>query len=520
MALETTWIVIHDLVSFLSAGTLFAFGALILGQAWHKKLNWVIAIWLILTGIGLLQSLVTAMHVRADLLTAGRAQLTLSTYAVLPSMAYACLMVAMLEYAKPWTVKIRKYVQRCMLSLLGVNILNGLFGIQYEIAGNPIVAFNAVNGYPEPITFTWNSILMAIVTPLAALVVCAIVFLGTAKIHKLVKIGIGINTLWLFLYTVPQGGDFVASLTVFSISLVCVGVFQDTLFYPLVGINDQLEVQQKELEASYAETEKLVQARTAELAIQVQRNEELTAQLDYSLGQEVRLGWMKSSIIKMVADEFETPLETIDAQAPALAATLQDLSLAEREEKTLAIRESIRTITDLLDEVVEVERAQPLLAPSYEAYAADTLLQALNAALATAVARPAVQYSVEKSSAFVANTITVPVDYLSQILATLLNKLSGISAPVEICLHASDNKMLHVSLTSSEIAAPLGKHSQLLELVIRANESRALSGLTLGVYLINRHINALDGDITLTSSADGRQGVLNLYIPLRSPAMA
>ncbi len=502
--------IIHDVIAIFGMGSLMAFSMMVLWQSPWKRLNQLVFIWMLATSLGLVHAYIVAWHARNGLIYNGLDRLFLAGYTITPSLAYSAISLVIIEVAKLWTSKTRRIVGVLILLVSIANIVNGVF---FASNAGADVTFNMINGYPV-ITgdIAVSQALIGVYTFGIALLNAYMTFVARHRLHRLVIIGISINTAWLFLFPFPLLTNFVAIITVISTLLICYGIFIDTVFFPIAAQNELLKIQQTDLEKTYASSEARIQQGTMDLELQVTRNQELREQLDHLLSREVRLGWMKSTIIKMVAQEFEEPLDVIREKAPRLAEQVHSLDATTRNVQTEIVRDSIAEITGLLDEVVEVERAKALPEPEYQTITLDALATHLSKEVfPTRLAEPNwYRFILGDPDA----TVSVPLHYVSQISAILIEKLyKATKETVEVSLEHTPTSELLLTITNRQIDPPLGSHSQLLELVVRANESRAFSGLTLGVYLINRYINQLDSKLTLTAIRNNTQGVLNVLFP-------
>ncbi len=501
---------LHDVISIFGMGSLMAFSLMVLWQSWRTRINQLVFVWMLATSFGLVHAYVVALHARNDLIYDGLGRLFLSGFSIAPSFAYCAITLVLIEIGQHWTSKTRRLFGLLMIAISLGNMINGSFVA--ETTANPLL-FNPTNGYPiitGDISVAQG--LIGLYTYGVAGLNAGLAYTARHRINSNVLRGIALNTAWLVLFPFPLLSNLIAPITVISTLLICYGVFVDSVFYPMAAQNELLEKQQADLEKTYASTEALIQQRTMDLELHVGRNQELREQLDHLLSKEVRLGWMKSTIIKMVAQEFEDPLDIIRVQAPDLATNLTLLSPVERSDQTETVRDSISEITGLLDEVVEVERAKPLPEPDYQRITLADLATYLSDSALPDCLPAFVQYRFTLGDPTA--EVSVPLAHLTKICAILIEKLyRATKETVELSLERTSQNGLMLMVTNRQIDPPLGSHSRLLELVVRANESRALSGLTLGVYLINRYINQLDGDLSLTAIRNNSQGVLNVLLP-------
>ncbi len=107
--------------------------------------------------------------------------------------------------------------------------------------------------------------------------------------------------------------------------------------------------------------EKEVSKRTEDLELALLREKALYENLEVALLREKELNVLKSSFVSVVSHEFRTPLAVIQSSADLVAMYGSRLTEEQRMDKLNKIRNEVRHMTDLMEDVLFFEKSSDLI---------------------------------------------------------------------------------------------------------------------------------------------------------------
>jgi PAS domain S-box-containing protein len=260
-----------------------------------------------------------------------------------------------------------------------------------------------------------------------------------------------------------------------------------------------LVAERQRVERLNTELEQKVADRTHALLSTLEQLEQRKDELAKALAAEQELGELKSRFVSMASHEFRTPLTAVLTSAsliekyPAAEQQPQRLRHVER------IRQSVNHLNDILEEFLSVGRIE-----EGKVQARPTRLD-LSALLHDTVAdvqglRKAGQAIVPAVSC--PETVWLDPSLLRKILVNLLSnalKYSGENAVVTVRAHCAAG-WLTLEVQDQGVGISAEDQEHLFERFFRARNVTNVPGTGLGLYIIARYLELMNGTIALRST--------------------
>jgi PAS domain S-box-containing protein len=218
-----------------------------------------------------------------------------------------------------------------------------------------------------------------------------------------------------------------------------------------------------------------------------------------ALNKEKELNELKTRFISMVSHEFRTPLASIRLSTDLLDQYSARMTDERRSEHLHKIQAQITHLTNLMEDVLTIGRADSgPTAPTLAPVDVDALFRAL--------------ISDEQQTCFATHRLNYHLDgecgtpltdekLLRQIIQNLLSnavKYSPDGGNIDCTLICREGHMV-ITVTDHGIGIPDEDQPRLFEVFFRASNTGEISGTGLGISIALRAAQALDGQITFTS---------------------
>ena len=238
---------------------------------------------------------------------------------------------------------------------------------------------------------------------------------------------------------------------------------------------------------------------------------ERTFELTEALQREKELSDVKSRFVSMASHEFRTPLSAI-LSSTALLEHYKTPEFAEKRIKHIErIKSSVKNLTGILDDFLSLEKLE------------EGKLQANNTDFDL---REFINDVIEEMEGMLKkkqqsinymhlgeNKVTQDKKILRNILLNLLsNAVKYSHEEEEILLNAEvKNDCLVISVSDTGIGIPKDAQGELFSKFHRANNAIHIQGTGLGLHIVKRYVELMDGKITFTSKENvGTTFTLNI----------
>lgn len=302
-----------------------------------------------------------------------------------------------------------------------------------------------------------------------------------------------------------------------------------------VDITEQRAAEERIIRLN-AELEQRVDQRTEELAGAVNQLLNINKKLEHEIQerraaeaalrhseQELRrayekekeLSELKSRFVSMASHEFRTPLSAILSSADLIEAYPREEQQEKRLRHTSRIKSSVTNLTGILNDFLSLSKLeegkvgiQPVHFQLHE-FVEETL-EEISGLLKTGqhvrkvMPEPPLEMFTDKK-------------VLKNICFNLLSnaiKYSDAGQPIDCRLHA-DGPMLHIAVTDYGIGIPLEEQQHVFSRFFRAHNAENIQGTGLGLNIVKRYVDLLQGSITFESEL-GRGTTFRCILPIQN----
>lgn len=260
----------------------------------------------------------------------------------------------------------------------------------------------------------------------------------------------------------------------------------------------QLEQITADMRKLNAELETKVEDRTLILREALQELERSQSELSEALNKEKELNEIKSRFVSMASHEFRTPLSTVLSSAALIAKYTTTEDQDKRDKHIKRIRDSVKHLNELLEDFLSLGKleegrisAEPMLfnVPEFLAEVVDEMNLILKHG-------QQIHTSCQDASHFMTDQ-----RLLKNILINLLSnasKFSGEGASISLQVVNEDQKLI-VSVKDEGIGIAPEDQLHLFSSFFRARNVVNIEGTGLGLHIVKRYVELLQGDIQLES---------------------
>ncbi len=267
----------------------------------------------------------------------------------------------------------------------------------------------------------------------------------------------------------------------------------------------------EELQNLNAELELRVENRTKELNDTLTMLQKASDDLMLALEKEKELGELKTRFISMISHEYRTPLSIILSSASIISKLLERQDFEKIQVFLDKIESSVQNMVKLLEDVLNLGKSESgsiQIQPGY--INLRLILEQILSDIKTSnkYENP---YNLNITGNF--DEIFTDEKLITQILNNLISnafKYSPNNNPIDIIL--TDKKdSFELFVRDYGIGIPEEGYQKLFDSFYRANNVGAISGTGLGMSIVKRAIDALNGTITVNSQVNkGTEFTVNI----------
>jgi PAS domain S-box-containing protein len=266
----------------------------------------------------------------------------------------------------------------------------------------------------------------------------------------------------------------------------------------IVDITERKEAEKKLTNYSQ-ELEQEVEQRTLILSEAIEELERTKEELNISLAQEKELNDLKTRFVSMVSHEFRTPLATI-LSSLALARKYVELNDNEKQNKHFErIKSSVNNLTDMLNDVLSLSRLEEdkvfiNLEPTHLQEFISDMITELSTVCKLG---QRMEYKTKHHQA----EVEVDKRIIRHILYNLISNAIKFSDDNAIILVHSETSPTQIVLKVVDKGIGISEEDQkhLFESFFRGHNATNIPGTGLGLNIIYRYIQLLNGSIQLES---------------------
>ncbi|PIB37473.1 hypothetical protein BFP72_08355 [Reichenbachiella sp. 5M10] len=262
-----------------------------------------------------------------------------------------------------------------------------------------------------------------------------------------------------------------------------------------------------------AELERRVEERTKELAdvvtdlkktnihLEAEIRERVKAEEEAkkALHKEKELNEMKSRFVSMASHEFRTPLSTILSSAALIAKYATTDTQDKRDKHISRIKSNVSELTSILNEFLSLEKIDAgKMRIELIAVEINALLSGLISDLSTVTKVNQTIDWVETGGECILKT---DPQMLRQVVTNLVSnaiKYSEEDSIIRVAL-TQDDTTVCITVTDQGMGIPLNDQKHLFEKFFRAHNSHHIQGTGLGLNIVRKYVDLLEGEIAFES---------------------
>jgi len=263
----------------------------------------------------------------------------------------------------------------------------------------------------------------------------------------------------------------------------------------------ELAAMNKKMESLNEELEKKVEERTSKLKQALQKLEASKDELAKALSKEKDLGDLKSAFVSMASHEFRTPLSTILSSASLLAKYKLTEEQPKRDKHVQRIKSSVINLNNILNEFLSLGKIEDgkIKAHFVVFDIKEFILQQCNEM--TVIFKPGqiIDYSHHGKT-----LVTLDENLFKNVLINLLSnaaKFSDENKPIYINVTV-DEKTMFFQIRDEGIGISKKDQEHLFEIFFRGNNALNIPGTGLGLHIVAKYIEMMNGKIELKSELD------------------
>jgi signal transduction histidine kinase len=263
----------------------------------------------------------------------------------------------------------------------------------------------------------------------------------------------------------------------------------------------EMEAVNEKIIALNANLEETVQARTNELQRTLDALETSKEELTMSLEKEKEVNDLKSRFVSMASHEFRTPLSTILSSISLLAKYTNTEEQYKRDKHIDRVKSSVKSLTDILNEFLSIGKIEegkvdvrPELFDITEFISG--IINEMNVLL-------------KPGQVFEYTHVGIPDAYsdsslLKHVLVNLMSNAIKFSPENSIILIECtiQNEEVVIQITDHGIGIPTKDQVHLFERFFRATNVTNIQGTGLGLHIVGRYVDLLNGTITYNSELE------------------
>ena len=268
--------------------------------------------------------------------------------------------------------------------------------------------------------------------------------------------------------------------------------------------------QKEELEKLNKDLDKKVKERTQILEEAIAELNQTKEELNDALQKEKELNDLKSRFVSMASHEFRTPLATI-LSSLSLAKTYGQQGESEKQEKHLdRIKTSVNNLTDIISDVLSISKLEEgKMSVSPELF---NLIEFSNDVVKElqSVAKDGQKINHNHSGEEKINFDKKILRHLFFNLISNAIKFSPERKPIDVTTKVSSNEM-KISVKDNGIGISEDDQKHLSERFFRAQNATNIQGTGLGLNIVAKYVEMLDGTIECQSVLEkGTTFIINL----------
>lgn len=262
-----------------------------------------------------------------------------------------------------------------------------------------------------------------------------------------------------------------------------------------------LELLNEEMMKLNVNLEEKVKARTEELQNTLTALEASKEELTVSLEKEKEVNDLKSRFVSMASHEFRTPLSTILSSISLLAKYNTTDDQPKRDRHIDRIKSSVKTLTDILNEFLSLGKIEEgkVEVNAEKFNLTEFISDLINEMNVLLKPNQNIQYThIGEPNTFLDSNL------LKHVLVNLISNAIKFSPENSLIFIETniDDDFTYIKINDQGIGIPKADQVHLFERFFRASNATNIQGTGLGLHIVGRYIDLLNGEIKYTSELE------------------
>ena len=259
---------------------------------------------------------------------------------------------------------------------------------------------------------------------------------------------------------------------------------------------------EEQLREYAAHLEEEVEKRTIWLKETVAALEEAKEEVSQSLEKEKELGQLKSRFVSMASHEFRTPLSAIQLSASLIDKYAQPFDNPNIGKHVKRIKNAVGNLTTILNDFLSLEKLEAgKVEPSFASFDVVKLSEEITEEMQViAKENQNIIYQHTGTTSF----IHLDGNLLKNCIINLIGnaiKYSGENTFIEFNTEVTENDCI-VTIKDNGIGIPEADQKHLFEAFFRAHNTGNIPGTGLGLNIVGRYVNLMNGKIDFESKVN------------------
>ena len=259
---------------------------------------------------------------------------------------------------------------------------------------------------------------------------------------------------------------------------------------------------EEQLREYAAHLEEEVEKRTIWLKETVAALEEAKEEVSQSLEKEKELGQLKSRFVSMASHEFRTPLSAIQLSASLIDKYAQPFDNPNIGKHVKRIKNAVGNLTTILNDFLSLEKLEAgKVEPSFASFDVVKLSEEITEEMQViAKENQNIIYQHTGTTSF----IHLDGNLLKNCIINLIGnaiKYSGENTFIEFNTEVTENDCI-VTIKDNGIGIPEADQKHLFEAFFRAHNTGNIPGTGLGLNIVGRYVNLMNGKIDFQSNVN------------------
>ena len=259
---------------------------------------------------------------------------------------------------------------------------------------------------------------------------------------------------------------------------------------------------EEQLREYAAHLEEEVEKRTIWLKETVAALEEAKEEVSQSLEKEKELGQLKSRFVSMASHEFRTPLSAIQLSASLIDKYAQPFDNPNIGKHVKRIKNAVGNLTTILNDFLSLEKLEAgKVEPSFASFDVVKLSEEITEEMQVIAKEN--QNIIYQHTGTTSN-ISLDGNLLKNCVINLIGnaiKYSGENTFIEFNTEVTENDCI-VTIKDNGIGIPEADQKHLFEAFFRAHNTGNIPGTGLGLNIVGRYVNLMNGKIDFQSNVN------------------